>query len=237
MPPEVTTPLAPTAGGGTPLSHTAWRRRRRISAVALAASLLAFAALRATNTLPHRVAGALLPGAAELGALLVQVSLTDLVVQLEVAALIGAVAAGASLLFLADRDVPGVRARRGVPALSLAAATFVGGAAATHQLLVMPLFASPTPRTTVVDPYWLGELALFFPVAVGLGAALPSLIVGLVRARTIPRYTSDRQRGVAALCVFAFAAIYSPPDLMTFAVFAAPPLVGLAVGLAWCEFA
>lgn len=237
MPPEVTLPPLRSPIGDTPISRTAWVRRRALSLVAFAASLVAFAALRLTGIFPHRIAGALLPGASERPLLLYRAPITDLLVQIEVALLFGAVAAGGALLVLADRDVPGVRVRRGGSALALSAAAFAGGAVATHRAFVNPLFELPALRAAVVDPYRLGELALFFPVAVGIGVALPPLIAGLVRARAIPRYTSDRQRGLAALCVFVFAAVYSPPDLVTFAAFASPPFAGLAAGLAWCEFA
>lgn len=210
--------------------------------VAFLVGALVFATLGVAGTAPDRVAAAFLPDARAGSASTVFVStsrpLPALAARLEVAALVGAAAAGAALLGFASRDVPRVRLRRGAPALSLSALAFAVGAGAAHRLLVAPLAGVVSGGGSLaLDPYWLGELALFFPVAVGLGAALPPLTVGLVRARTLPRYTSDRQRGIAALPIVVFAAACSPPDLATFVIFAAPPLAGFAGGLAWCEFA
>ncbi|MFC7128508.1 hypothetical protein [Haloferax chudinovii] len=45
-----------------------------------------------------------------------------------------------------------------------------------------------------------------------------------------------RGRGLSLFCLVGFAACFSPPDSTTFALYAAPPAVGLGVAVAWVEF-
>ena len=81
------------------------------------------------------------------------------------------------------------------------------------------------------------ELELFFPVAVGLGVATAPLLVGLVRAQALRPRLSGRVSRFVLLCIVGFAAFFSPPDPTTFALYAVPPLVGLAVAVAWVDTA
>jgi Sec-independent protein secretion pathway component TatC len=134
---------------------------------------------------------------------------------------------------------PRVRVGRAVPLVLVAPVGFVTGVAAGHAVLPA-LFAlrpagSVTSLAAVVGPAGVVELALFFPVAVGVGAALPAVSVAAVRAGAVPRYTSTRQRGVVALAFVTVAATHSPPDLTTFGLVALPLFVGFGTGLAWLE--
>ncbi|MFC6725933.1 twin-arginine translocase subunit TatC, partial [Halobium palmae] len=138
-----------------------------------------------------------------------------------------------------------VSLRRGRTAFAFGGAGLLVGSV-LGRLVVLPVYlsllrdhvaASPTDATPVaVSLRWLAELGLFVPVGVGLGVALPFLLVGAVRSGLAPRYTSDRTRGFVALTLVTFAAVYSPPDLPSFALLAVPSFVGFAVGIAWLEF-
>jgi Sec-independent protein secretion pathway component TatC len=116
---------------------------------------------------------------------------------------------------------------------------FLAGVVATHSvlpaLLALRAAGGGTSLAATVGPTGVVELALFLPIAVGVGAAFPVSLVGAVRTGAIPRYTSTRQRGVVALAFVTVAATHSPPDLTTFGLVALPLFVGFGTGLAWLE--
>jgi Sec-independent protein secretion pathway component TatC len=116
------------------------------------------------------------------------------------------------------------------PALLVGA--FAGGRAA------LPLAATlgVLPGGAGVPTGWLGEFVLGLAASTAVGLALPPGLLAAARARLVPRHTSTGQRGLAALAILAFAAVYSPTDLPSFALVALPPFVGLAAGLALLEF-
>ncbi|WP_318568969.1 twin-arginine translocase subunit TatC [Salinigranum marinum] len=175
-------------------------------------------------------------------ALPVDVAVTGSLAALRIAAGVGLLGgAGSTALATAGllvRD-PRVRPARGLPSLAVAAVAFVTGTAAAHLAVphVLALSTASTRGTlaATVDPVGLVELALFFPVVVGVGCALPAALVGGVAAGAVPRHTSTRQRGYAALAVVTAAAVLSPTDVATFGLFAVPPFVGFGAGVAWLE--
>jgi Sec-independent protein secretion pathway component TatC len=154
----------------------------------------------------------------------------------EVGTLAGAFAAAVVLVGSVGRDarVSLSRGRRQavVAPVAFAVAAVCGWAALPH---VVGVVASASGRPAV-DAYWVAEVWLFFPVALGAAAATPFLLVAAARAGVVGRFTSTRQRGYAALAFVVFAACYSPPDGATFVLFAAPLFVGSAAGVAWLEF-
>jgi hypothetical protein len=153
----------------------------------------------------------------------------------EVGTLSGLLAAGVALVrFLGrDRRVSLSRGRRhaAVAAVAFAAGT-VGGAA----LLPTAVATAGSVAAGSVGPYWVAEVCLFFPVAVGFAAAAPFLLAAAVRASVVGRFTSTRERGYVALAFVAFAACFSPADGATFVLYAAPLFAGFAGGVAWLEF-
>ncbi|AUV82646.1 preprotein translocase subunit TatC [Salinigranum rubrum] len=167
-------------------------------------------------------------------------SLSTLRLALE-AGLLGGLAATALAVtarLVRDRRV---RPARAVGPLAAAGCGFVSGVlvavAVLPALLTLRTGATGVPLGSAVDPTGVAELVCFFPLGVGVGTALPGLLVAAVRAGAVPRYTSTRQRGFVALAVVTLAATHSPADLPTFALLAAPPLGGFGLGVAWLEFA
>ncbi|WP_416840688.1 twin-arginine translocase subunit TatC [Haloferax sp. DFSO52] len=161
---------------------------------------------------------------------------SDLLVRLELALLVGVLVGGIYLVSLTGRD-PEVDLRVAAPHLTAAAALFLVGIALTRyvtpavvDILVSAGRIAPGTRQAVL------ELELFFPVAVGVGVATAPLLVGLVRARALRSRLSGRVSGLILLFVVGFAAFFSPPDPTTFALYAIPLLVGLAVAVAWVEY-
>lgn len=233
MHPDAVSALGGGGRRGSPLGDALRRRRRSLLLAFVLTTLLASAvvhrvdlvALSSTATLAGRV------GDVELNAL------STLRLALEAGLLCGLASTALVAIGVLARDRR-VRLSRGVPHLLLAGVGFLGGAAVAR--LVLPLvfaFESPAGQSlaAAVAPAGVVELALFFPVAVGVGVALPALLIAAVRAGTVPRYTSTRQRGYAALAFVTLAATHSPADLTTFGLFALPPFVGFGIGLAWLE--
>jgi hypothetical protein len=161
--------------------------------------------------------------------------LSEFRLAVEVGTLSGLLAVGAALVgFLGrDRRVSLSRGRRhaAVAAVAFGAGT-VGGAA----LLPTAVATAGSVAAGSVGPYWVAEVCLFFPVAVGFAAAAPFLLAAAVRASVVGRFTSTRERGYVALAFVAFAACFSPADGATFVLYAAPLFAGFAGGVAWLEF-
>lgn len=134
-----------------------------------------------------------------------------------------------------------VEFRRARTSFAVAAACLVVGVL-VGRLVVLPLsfelFAEHLVDVdAAVGPYWLTELALFFPVGLGVAFAFPALLVGAVRAGLLPRFTTARHRTCAVIPFVLFSATHAPPTANTFVLYAAPLLVGLGVGVAYLEFA
>jgi Sec-independent protein secretion pathway component TatC len=152
------------------------------------------------------------------------------------ASLVGLVAAAAALPALARRD-PSVRLERArVHLVAVPAAFLVGAVVGARAVVPLAAALDVAPPGPGVGVAALGEFALGLVAASGAALALPSAVLGAFRAGLVPRYTSTGGRGLAALAVLAFASLYSPADLPSFALVALPPFGGLAAGLALLEF-
>lgn len=242
MPSELYT--ADGVGGARdgPLAAAARLYFRSLLAVFLLVSAVAAAVAGTVDlaaAVPASVSPSAVPNSAASGSDgLTLLSRTNLRLVLEVGALSGAVATGLVLVASVARD-PRVSLSHGRRHAAFAALAFVAAAACGRFSLpavvdaVGPFAAASGPA---LDASWFAEVWLFFPVALGFAAAAPFLLVGVVRAGVVGRFISTRQRGYVALAVVTYAACFSPPDGVTFAAFAAPPLAGFAAGLAWLEF-
>ncbi|AKU08455.1 twin-arginine translocase subunit TatC [Haloferax gibbonsii] len=223
----------PRRRGLSPLGAAARRHARRLVAIGLSTVGFVFAAVRDPGILSP-TAG--VSPAAGVSTDVVTAGGPALLVRLELGVLAGLLAAGASLVFLADRD-PAVDIRAAWGWFALAAAGFLVGTAAARQV-APALFDLLVEwgRVTADSRQSALELELFFPAAVGGGAAVAPLLLGLRRAGALSRRLAGGTRGLSLLCLVAFAACFSPPDSTTFALYAAPPAVGLGVAVAWVEF-
>ncbi|RDZ63590.1 hypothetical protein C5B90_10660 [Haloferax sp. Atlit-12N] len=236
---ETVDALDPRRHGLSPLGATARRHARRLVAIGLSTAGFVFAIVRDPGLLSPTAGVSPTAGASPtpgVSTAVVGVGDPTVLVRLELGVLAGALAAGASLVFLADRD-PTVDLRAASGWFALAAAGFLVGTVAARQ------FAPPLAdllvewgRVAAGSRQSALELELFFPVAVGGGAAVAPLLLGLRRAGALSRRLAGRTRGLSLLCLVAFAACFSPPDSTTFALYAAPPAVGLGVAVAWVEF-
>ncbi|EMA04191.1 hypothetical protein [Haloferax denitrificans] len=238
-PTETADAFDPRRRGRSPLGVTARRHARRLVVTALLTAVFVFAAVRDPGLLAPTAgvsptAGiSLTPG---VSTAVVGVGDPTFIVRLELGVLAGFLAAGVSLLPLADRD-PAVDLRAASGWLALAAAGFLVGTLVARQFA--PALADllvEWGRVAADSRQSALELELFFPVAVGGGAAVAPLLLGLRRAGALSRRLAGRTRGLSLLCLVVFAACFSPPDSTTFALYAAPPAVGLGVAVAWVEF-
>ncbi|WP_380678029.1 hypothetical protein [Salinigranum sp. GCM10025319] len=223
-----------TLGGrrGSPLGDSLRRRRRSLALVFVLTTLLA-SILVARVDLVALSATATSAGGVDAGS----GALPTLRLALEAGLLCGLASTALVVVGVLARN-PRVRLFRGLPHLSLAVVGCLGGAVLARLSLPFVLaLDGPAGGTlaTAVAPVGVVELALFFPVAVGVGVALPALLVAAVRAGAVPRYTSTRQRGYPVLVFVTLAATHSPADITTFGLFALPLFVGFGVGLAWLE--
>jgi Sec-independent protein secretion pathway component TatC len=219
---------------GSPLGDALRRRRRSLALVFAVTTLLASAVVHRFD-LVALSAQATVTGDVVSGARLDTFSTLRLALEAGLLCGLASTALVTTALLTRDRRV---RLSRGVPQLLLGVVGFLGGASVARLALPFVLaFDGPAGGTiaATVDPVGVVELALFFPVAVGVGVALPALLVAAVRAGAVPRYTSTRQRGYATLAFVTLAATHSPADLTTFGLFALPPFAGFGVGLAWLE--
>lgn len=237
MPSEATRAPSGTVSWRTTLGAVVRARAQRLVAVFALTTIAVTAAFVVTGfDLQTLLPSAF--GPVEVSPLAARVEYNRLVV--EIGLLAGVVAAA---LFVAPHlarheEVDFSRART---PLAVAAIGFVAGTAA-GRTFVLPatfeLFAgSLLDADAAVGPYWVTELGLFFPVALGVAVAFPALLVGAVRAGLLPRLTTARHRAFAAAPFLAFSATHAPPTPDAFALYAAPLLAGLGVGVAWLEFA
>ncbi|SFR55866.1 twin-arginine translocase subunit TatC [Halogeometricum limi] len=164
--------------------------------------------------------------------------LTEFRLAVEAGVLAGFLATGVVFGRAVARDarVSASRARRHV---ALSAVLFLAGAlgaAVTFPAVVELVAPFAAGAGSSLGPYWLAELWLFFPVALGAAAATPALLAAATRAGLVDRFTTTRQRGSVAFVFVAFAACFSPTDGATFVLFAAPLFAAFAAAVAWQEF-
>ncbi|ELZ96771.1 hypothetical protein C440_03318 [Haloferax mucosum ATCC BAA-1512] len=217
----------PRRHGLSPLGATLRCRVRRLTVSSLLVAVVVFAVVRDPSTLSP-TAGI------RTDALAVQSPV--FLVRLELTALAGALGGGAHLVLLTGRDA--------AVTLRAAARHLVAAAVAFAICGALTWLAAPSVGGVLTSAGWVTfgspravlEFELFFPVVVGLGAATAPLLVGFGRAGALPNRLGERTKGVALLFTVAFAAFFSPPDPATFALYAMPPLTGLAVAIAWTEF-
>ncbi|WP_396611897.1 twin-arginine translocase subunit TatC [Haloferax sp. S1W] len=217
----------PRIRGLSPLGATLRCQALRVVASALVASVVVFAL--ATDP-------AFLSPTTGLRLDVLSATSSDLLVRVELAALVGVLAGGVHLVSLTARD-PRVSLRAAAPHLAASGVLFFAGVGLAW--LITPSLVdmlAGADRIALSARQAVLELELFFPVAVGLGAAIPPLLVGLVRANALWSRLGGRTSGPALLFVVWFAAFFSPPDPTTFALYAAPPLAGVAVAVAWVDF-
>lgn len=230
---DVTPARSPFEAPLPPLG-TALRRRRPVVAAFVTGTVIsALAALAVLDTVDLAAWIAATGGVEHVG------TLSTLRLTIEVGVLGGLAASAFVVVCLLTRD-DRVRPGPAVVPLSIAVGGFVVGAllavGVLPALFGLRTAATGVPLASAVDPTGVAELVCFFPVSVGIGVALPAMLVAGVRAGAVSRYVSTRQRGLVALLVVTLAATHSPADLPTFALVAAPPLAGFGVGLAWLEF-
>ncbi len=225
------------AGGASPLAATLRARVRELLALFVAGTLLTLAALRVLGV---DLAGAALAAhAPDATVHLHRVPLTYRLVELEAAAAVGLLPAAVAAALYAARDHPRVALRAGRGAFLAAGAAGLAGAALGHAVgvdAVRGLVAAGLAVDGAGGTYWLTELAVTLPFVCGAASALPFALAGAARARLVPRRWTGRRRGVAAAAALSVAAVYSPPDSLTFVAAAGLLLAGLCAGFAVLEF-
>jgi Sec-independent protein secretion pathway component TatC len=220
--------LHPSRGGR--LLVTVRDHRATLAATLLVAALLAAGAVWSQT---DRLFGVVVPSLTD-GPVLA-VTPVDLVVFTVEAAVGGGllVSTGVCCL-LAFRDAGSFRgaARRPVLGrLAAAAALFcVGVAAGAAWALpaVLDLLAAgvvPSGFDPATHAVWTAELVVFLPVVVGTALALPAVVAAAFRGGVVGRETLSARLPLALLFAVVVAAVFTPPDSLTFAL-----VVGLLLG-------
>ncbi|KTG09505.1 hypothetical protein AUR64_17200 [Haloprofundus marisrubri] len=167
--------------------------------------------------------------------------LVSLGVELQMAALAAVGVTGAAVLWRAHAETRSHRARTGRLYLLSAVLCLLG--VVLGAVLVVPalleLLKFGILRSGFVPayrPYWLAEVALFLPIAVGIAVSLPALMVALVSDGIVSSNVLHRDWGVVLLGVLTYASLYSPPDSVTFVVYGGVLLSGYLAGLAVLTF-
>ncbi|QCJ46361.1 MULTISPECIES: twin-arginine translocase subunit TatC [Haloprofundus] len=217
------------------IARTQARELTLLFSVAVALTLAAF---RATGVdLQKAALGVYAPA----GTTLPTDPLVSLGVELQVAALAGVGVAGTALLWQARAEIRphGTRTRR----LYLLSAGLCLLGVVLGAVLVVPalleLLKFGILRSGFVPayrPYWLAEVALFLPVAVGVALSLPPLMVALVGDGIVSSSVLHRDWGFVLLGVLGYASVYSPPDSVTFVVYGGVLFAGYVAGLAVLTF-
>jgi sec-independent protein translocase protein TatC len=156
--------------------------------------------------------------------------------------LAGGVAVGVvTLLFtgVAFRDAGAFRrgARRAVAGpLAVAGLLFAVGVG-VGLTVVVPLLGDLLASGALASGFrpsyhtvWSAELVVFLPVVVGVALALPALLVASVRGGVVRPGTLGSRWPVALLGAVLVAALFSPPDSLTFVLYAGLLLAGYGVG-------
>ena len=237
VPSHTTRSYGPGRRGASPLAVTLRVRARELLAVAAVGTALALVALRAAGI--DLASAALAAHAPDATVLLSRAPVTYRFVELEAAAAAGSLLAAAAAVLFTARDHPRVELRHGRGAFLAAGTACVVGAYLGHAVgveAVRTLVAAGLTVDGVGGTYWLTELAVTLPLVCGAASALPFALAGAARARLVPRRWTGRQRGVAAAAALSVAAVYSPPDSLTFVAAAGLLLAGLCAGFAALEF-
>jgi sec-independent protein translocase protein TatC len=155
------------------------------------------------------------------------------------AELAGGVAAGVvALLFtgVAFRNAGAFRRRAVVGPLAAAGLLFAVGVA-VGLTVVVPLLGDLLASGALASGFrpsyhavWSAELVVFLPVVVGVALAFPALLVASVRGGVVRPGTLGSRWPVALLGAVLVAALFSPPDSLTFVLYAGLLLAGYGVG-------
>lgn len=229
----------------TPLGATLRRRWRLLGATFLAATLVAFVADAAAGVDAGTVvvdtgtvAG--LADARDSWILLVELPVTEHVLRLQRASLVGLAAVVVATPLIAARESEDVTLRRGAGAFLVALGAALVGVAVGVLVgvdAVLALRATGWVDAPVVgDRFWLAELVVATPAVVGVAAALPATVVGAARSGLVGRRTTTRQRWLAVLALLCFVSVYSPSDSLTFVLGVGAVLGGLLAGLGLLEY-
>lgn len=238
MPSHTARRYDPGRRGASPLAATLRTRAPELLVVALVGTALALAVLRVAGIDPASAAlAAHAPGATLRPA---GAPLTYRFVELETAGTAGLAGAAAAAALYAARDHPSAALREGRVAFAAAGVAALSGAALGHAVGVGAIRTLVADGLVAVDgaggAYWLTELAVTLPVVWAAAFALPFVLAGAGRAGLVPRRWTGRGRGIAAVAALCFAAVYSPPDSLTFVAAAGLLLAGLCAGVAALEF-
>jgi sec-independent protein translocase protein TatC len=155
------------------------------------------------------------------------------------AELAGGVAAGVvALLFtgVAFRNAGAFRRRAVVGPLAAVGLLFAVGVA-VGLTVVVPLLGDLLASGALASGFrpsyhavWSAELVVFLPVVVGVALAFPALLVASVRGGVVRPGTLGSRWPVALLGAVLVAALFSPPDSLTFVLYAGLLLAGYGVG-------
>jgi sec-independent protein translocase protein TatC len=158
------------------------------------------------------------------------------------AELAGGVAAGVvALLFTGvafwDAGAFRRRARRAVVGALAAAGLLFAVGVAVGLTVVVPLLGDLLASGALASGFrpsyhavWSAELVVFLPVVVGVALAFPALLVASVRGGVVRPGTLGSRWPVALLGAVLVAALFSPPDSLTFVLYAGLLLAGYGVG-------
>lgn len=222
----------------TPLGATLRRRWRLLGLTFLAATLVAFVADAAAGVDARTVAG--LAYASESWGLPVRLPLTERVLRLQRASLVGLCTVVVATPLFAARDSEAVDLRRGRNAFAVTLGAGLVGVAAGVVVGVDAVLALLAARWVDVPGtsgrFWLAELVVAIPVVLGVAAALPAAVVGAARSGLVDRRTTTRQRWLAVLALLCFASLYTPSDSLTFVLGVTAVLGGLLAGLGLLEY-
>lgn len=162
-----------------------------------------------------------------------------LLLRAELAGAVGLAAVTLLATGFAFRDTPpttGTPTGSVLAPLVLAGLLFAGGVELGLAVVVPAVVAvlGSGALTTGFQPtyhlVWTTELVVFLPVVLGVALSLPATMVAAVRRGVVRPRTLGSRWPVALLGAVLVAALFSPPDSLTFALYAGLLLAGYGVG-------
>jgi Sec-independent protein secretion pathway component TatC len=193
----------------------------------------ALVALVGVWSLTDRLFGVVVPSLTD-GPVLALTPVDRVVFAVETAVGAGLLVVAVACCLLAFRDAGSFRGPSRRPVLGrlvAAAALFcVGVAAGAAWALpaVLDLLAAgvvPSGFDPATHAVWTAELVVFFPAVVGVSLALPAVVAAAVRGGVVGRQTLAARLPLAVLFGVVVAAVFTPPDSLTFGL-----VVGLLLG-------
>jgi Sec-independent protein secretion pathway component TatC len=160
-----------------------------------------------------------------------------LLLRAELAGAVGLAAVTLLATGFAFRDTPPTAGAGSVLAsLTLAGLLFAGGVALGLAVVVPAVveILGSGALTTGFRPashlVWTTELVVFLPVVLGVALSLPAVSTAAVRGGVVRPRTLGSRWPVALLGAVLVAALFSPPDSLTFALYAGLLLTGYGAG-------